>query len=225
LADGQDRAAAQFTELTLGDGTWTESGRDDSFGSHGTYTEPSGIDISSDYGDPPAGLAGPFVSLLDEEDGNWIYGWSQAGDTLTLTRYAERKGMGLRWTSPPVIIQLVRAPAVPVGTWTADDSAAAGFDTLTLGADGTYTETGHTPDIADDDGGPYTTPGSIDIFPDFGLPPAGMTGPYISLTDTQDGQWVYRYVVTNGELTLTRYAERRGQGLRWVDPPVVLHLH
>ena len=179
-------------------------------------------------GAPPGGLRGPFVSLTDEGDGQWVYSYDSGGNssTLTLTRYAERRGQGLRWVDPPIVVQLARV-LVPTGTFRVApaDVTAAGFDSITLRSTSSWSETGHTPDATDDDAGRYVTWGSIDLSSDYGDPPAGLRGPFVSLTDTSDGEWVYGFDATDaGDVVLTRYAERRGMGLRWVDPPVVVHL-
>jgi len=105
-----------------------------------------------------------------------------------------------------------------VGDWkVTSDVTAAGFATLQLNSDSTYAQTGRTDGQSEK--GTYSEPSTISIDPDFGSPPAGMTGPYLQLTtdDTGDGEWVYGYALSQDSLTLTRYAQRFGMGLRWAS--------
>jgi hypothetical protein len=114
------------------------------------------------------------------------------------------------------------------GSWRVADSdvAAAGFATLTVNADGTWSETGRTDDQPQS--GRYTRPSTIDIDPSFGNAPAGMTGPYLEIDNDPngDGEWVYGAAVESVDgstLTMTLYAQRFGMGLRWATP-ATLHL-
>lgn len=105
-----------------------------------------------------------------------------------------------------------------VGNWkVTSDVTAAGFATLELNSDSTYVETGRTDGQSEK--GRYSEPATVSIDPSFGSPPAGMTGPYLQITTDQDGdgEWVYGYTLTQDSLTLTRYAQRNGMGLRWAS--------
>ncbi len=229
-----DVTAAGFSglDIELG-GSFSESGRTDGAESTGHYSEPSSVGVNLAYGSPPPGISGPYLDLdtAPAGDSEWVYGSADEapdGSTLTVTLYAQRGGMGLRWATPTVI-HLVAVPVPPaplVGSWTVGstaDGTAIGFHSLTIAADGTWSETGRT------DGEPptgnFTLPSSIPVDPDFGPPPAGLAGPFIAIDDSPDGdgEWVYGWSVSaDGKtLTLTLYAERRGMGLRWATPVTI----
>ena len=117
----------------------------------------------------------------------------------------------------------VAAPTTPFGNWkvkTAADGAAAGFQTITFVAGGSWTETGRSDDQPQT--GNNTRPGSIDIDASCGQPPAGMHGPYVEVDNNPngDGEWVYGWTesANRSSLTLTLYAQRFGMGLRWATP-------
>ncbi len=63
------------------------------------------------FGSAPTGMHGPYLQLAEtgDNDGDWIYGFSEAADgsALTLNLYARSLGMGLRWANPAVTIKLV----------------------------------------------------------------------------------------------------------------------
>lgn len=136
-ATAADLAAATFTSLTLqSNEIWYESGQGfDGTISAGVYSRPTSIPVGSDYGSPPAGMTGPYLQVTDNSkgDGQWDYGAlhvSTSGSTLTMTLYAQREGMGLRWATPTTI-HLVKHNAAlpPLGTWkpaTSTDAASAG---------------------------------------------------------------------------------------------------
>ena len=50
-------------------------------------------------------MTGPYLQLVTDDtgDGQWDYGYTLAQDSLTLVRYAQRNGMGLRWAAPLTI--------------------------------------------------------------------------------------------------------------------------
>jgi hypothetical protein len=89
------------------DGAWTDTGRTDDESPGGDYTLPATISIDPDFGAPPAGMHGPYVELDNAPlgDGEWIYNYAESADgsTLTLTLYAQRMGMGLRWAPVKMI--------------------------------------------------------------------------------------------------------------------------
>jgi len=102
-----DAVRAGFQTLALAGGSWTETGRSDGQPPSGAYTLPASIDIDPSFGSPPAGMHGPYLEIDNDPDGDgeWVYGWSEAADgsALTLTLYAARAGMGLRWATPTTI--------------------------------------------------------------------------------------------------------------------------
>lgn len=103
-----------------------------------------------------------------------------------------------------------------------DELELAGFATLTLRLDNTYFETGRT------DGqsvtGSYASPAELSLPEDFGEAPADLRGPFLRLVNNPDGdgEWVFGRVQKDDTvppiLSLTLYAARSGQGLRWVAP-------
>jgi hypothetical protein len=103
-----DAQRAGFETVALeADGTWSETGRTDDQQEMGTWTQPADPGVDPSYGAAPTGMHGPYVAINNEPDGDgaWVYGWSEAanGSTLTLTLYAARGGMGLRWATPTTI--------------------------------------------------------------------------------------------------------------------------
>lgn len=103
-----DAQRAGFETLMLeADGSWNETGRTDDQPPMGAWTQPSDPGVDPSYGAAPAGMHGPYVAINNAPDGDgaWVYGWSEAanGSTLTLTLYAQRFGMGLRWATPTTI--------------------------------------------------------------------------------------------------------------------------
>jgi hypothetical protein len=238
-ATAADATAATFTSLTLqSNDIWYESGQGfDGTISAGVYSLPSSIPVGADFGAPPAGMTGPYLQVTDNSkgDGQWDYGSlkvSTSGTSLTMTLYAQREGMGLRWAQPTVL-HLVKhnASLPPLGTWkpaTTTDRTNAGFATVTIGGGGAWSETGRT-DGDTDSQGMYSEPLTVPITdPDFGSPPAGMHGPYLQLAETGDGDgdWIYGFseAADGSELTLNLYARSLGMGLRWANPAVTIKL-
>ena len=116
-ATAADLAAATFTTLTLqSNWIWYESGQGfDGTPSAGVYSQPSTISIDPSFGSPPAGMTGPYLQVTDNSrgDGQWDYGavkQSADGSTLTMTLYAMRGGMGLRWAKPTIVHLVRRRP-------------------------------------------------------------------------------------------------------------------
>ena len=103
-----DVTSAGFSSLTLAaGGTYTQTGRTDGESETGAWSEPTTIDIDPDFGSPPVGMHGPYIQLDNDPlgDGEWVYGFSESADgsALTLTLYAQRNGMGLRWAGVETI--------------------------------------------------------------------------------------------------------------------------
>lgn len=238
-ASDADLTAATFTTLTLQSNMiWYESGQGfDGTISAGVYSQPTSIPVGSDFGAPPAGMTGPYLEVRDNSkgDGQWDYGnlhVSADGSSLTMTLYAMRKGMGLRWTTPTLVHLVKHNNAVPpLGTWkpaTSKDQTNAGFATLTIGGGGAWSETGRT-DGDTDSQGMYSEPLEVPITdPDYGPAPAGMHGPYLQLRETgdNDGDWIYGFSMPSdgSSLTLNLYARTLGMGLRWSNPAVTIKL-
>ena len=238
-ASAADLTAATFTSLTLqSNDIWYESGQGfDGTISAGVYSQPTSIPVGSDYGAPPAGMTGPYLQVTDNSkgDGQWDYGAlhvSPGGSMLTMTLYAQRQGMGLRWATPTTI-HLVKHNAAlpPLGTWkpaTSTDAANAGFTTVTIGGGGAWSETGRADGDTDAEG-LYAEPLTVPITdPSFGSAPAGMHGPYLQLAETgdSDGDWIYGFseAADGSALTLNLYARSLGMGLRWANPAVTIKL-
>ena len=238
-ATAADVTAATFTSLTLqSNGIWYESGQGfDGTISAGVYSQPMSIPVGADYGSPPAGMTGPYLQLTDNSkgDGQWDYGAmkvSADGTTLTLTLYAMREGMGLRWAKPTLVHLTKNAAALPpLGTWkpaTTKDQTNAGFTTVTISGGGAWSQTGRT-DGDTDAQGMYSEPLTVPITdPSFGSAPAGMHGPYLQLAETgdNDGDWIYGFseAADGSSLTLNMYARSLGMGLRWANPAVTVKL-
>ncbi len=234
-----DLTAATFTSLTLqSNGIWYESGQGfDGTISAGVYSQPTSIDVGADFGSPPAGMTGPYLQLTDNSkgDGQWDYGATKVsanGSTLTLTLYAARSGMGLRWAKP-TLVHLTKSNAAlpPLGAWkpaTAKDQTNAGFTTVTFAGGGAWSQTGRTDgDTAAQ--GMYSEPLTVPITdPSFGSVPTGMHGPYLQLAETgdNDGDWIYGFSEASdgSSLTLNLYARSLGMGLRWANPAVTIKL-
>lgn len=97
-----DQTAAGFSTIAINpDATYSQTGRTDGQVETGTYTQPETFTLDPDLGAPPAGMKGPYLVLTNAPsgDGEWVYGWTAGTDTLTLDRYAQRNGMGVRWAS------------------------------------------------------------------------------------------------------------------------------
>jgi hypothetical protein len=238
-ATAADLTAATFTSLTLqANAVWYESGQGfDGTPSVGVYSQPSSIPVGPEYGSAPAGITGPYLQLTDNShgDGQWDYGAiheSADGSGLTMTLYAMRGGMGLRWATP-TRVHLVRRDSSlpPLGTWkpaTSADRTSAGFATLTIAGGGAWSETGRT-DGDTASMGAYSEPLTVPITdPSFGSAPAGMAGPYLQLAETgdDDGDWIYGFseAADGSALTLNLYARSLGMGLRWANPAVTIKL-
>ena len=97
-----DQTAAGFSTIAIHtDATYLQTGRTDGQPESGTYTQPETFTLDPDFGAPPAGMTGPYIVLdnAPQGDGEWVYGWTEAGSQLTLNRYAQRNGMGVRWAA------------------------------------------------------------------------------------------------------------------------------